>query len=218
MAFMMMIFHSYYYLLLTFRVIDCIMSVYKFKKGERFMKNLKKILAAVLCLIMLMGTCSAFAISASAVSGPTFSLEETSNENGKVTMELKLQKGGFNALDFQFVMPAGVTCESITINSQLTGSKNVANGKVSAVYSTDDVTAFSEKTTIVTAVFNVSSAASAKITGRVENCAICSGEDNVDVTSSTVVEGSGQSFFAKLIAAIVSFFQMIINFITGLFA
>ncbi len=182
------------------------------------MKNLKKILAAVLCLIMVMGTCSVFAINASAVSGPSFSLEETAKDGSKVTMELKLKKGGFNALDFQFVMSSGVTCESIKINEALTGSKNTANGKVSLVYSTSPIAPFEEKATVVTAVFNVPASGSYSITGKVENCAVCDGTENINVTGNTVVEGTGTSFFARLIAAIVSFFQMIINFFKGLFA
>lgn len=179
------------------------------------MKKFSKVLALVMCLIMLMGTCSALMINASAaVSAPSFAFEQKSKEGSTVTYELKLKSGGFNSLDCAFKMSNGVVCKSITFAQGVTGG--VSNPKTAKISYANTET-YSKSGTIATATFTVPSD-SYTITLDVENCAISSGDGLTDVTKSVTVEGQNQSWFARIIAAIVSFFQLIINFFKGLFA
>lgn len=178
------------------------------------MKKLSKIIALVMCLITLMSACSFLFISASAVDAPKFALEETSKNGNTVTYELKLKSGGFNSLDCRFAVSSGVTCTAIKFAEGVTGG--VSNPKTCKISYANTET-FSKAGTIATATFTVPSG-NYSITLDVENCAISSGSGLTDVTSSVSIEGASQSWFARLIAAIVSFFQMIINFFKGLFA
>lgn len=180
------------------------------------MKKFSKVLALLMCLIMIMGTGSAFMINAqAATAAPTFALKETAKEGNVVTYEFQLKSGGFGALDFHFVTSSGVTCNSITIASGLMGVQNPQNGKVSLLYSASPAAPYETKGAVVTAKFTVPASGSYTITADVESCADCNAND---ITSSVKVEGNSQSWFAKLIAAIVSFFQAIVNFFSGLFA
>lgn len=179
------------------------------------MKKLSKVLALVMCLVMMMGISSSLFISASAATAaPVFTLEEASKNGSTVTYELKLKSGGFNALDFNFVMSSGVTCTSIKYADGVNGGiTNPKTGKTSFA-STET---YSKAGTVLTATFTVPSG-SYSITGDIENCAISGADGLTDVTRNASIEGQSQSWFAKIIAAIVSFFQMIINFFKGLFA
>ena len=178
------------------------------------MKKLSKVLALVMCLVMMMGVCSSLFINAYAASAPAFSLEETSKNGNTVTYELKLKNGGFNALDFNFVMSKGVTCTSIKYADGVNGG--IANPKTGKTSFASTET-YSKAGTIITATFTVPSD-SYTISGDIENCAISGADGLTDVTNSVKLDGASQSWFAKIIAAIVSFFQMIINFFKGLFA
>lgn len=181
------------------------------------MKRLSKIVALVMCLIMIMSTGSVLFISAQAadvqaVSAPKFSFEETSKSGNTVTYEIKLQSGGFNSLDCKFVVSSGVTCTSIKFANGVTGG--VSNPKTCKISFANTET-YSKEGTFATATFTVPSG-SYSINLDVENCAISSGSGLTDVTNSVKVDGASMSWFAKLIAAIVSFFRAIGNFFKSL--
>lgn len=179
------------------------------------MKKITKVLSVALCLIMLMSTCSVLFIGAqAATTAPSFTFEETAKDGNVVTYELKLTKGSFNALDLNFVMSTGVTCKTITFADGFSGGvSNTKNGYVSYA----NATTYSKSGTIITVTFTVPSSAYT-IGVNVTNCTVCEGTENVDVTNSVSVNGTGESIFTQIINAIVSFFQMIINFFSGLFA
>lgn len=178
------------------------------------MKKLSKIIALVMCLITLMSACSFMFISAYAVDAPKFAFEEASKSGNTVTYELKLKSGGFNSLDCTFAVSSGVTCTAIKFADGVSGVSNPKTCKIS--YANTDT--YSTSGTFATATFTVPSG-NYSIVLNVDNCAISNnGSTPVDVTSSVAIEGASQSWFARLIAAIVSFFQMIINFFKSLFA
>ncbi|MCQ2479111.1 MAG: hypothetical protein MJ120_00620 [Clostridia bacterium] len=182
------------------------------------MKKLSKIVALVLCLIMIMSTGSALFISAQAastqaVSAPKFSFEQTSKSGNTVTYEIKLKSGGFNSLDCRFVVSTGVTCTAIKFADGVTGG--VANPKTAKI-SYANVDTYSKAGTVATATFTVPSSGSYSINLDIQNCAVSNGNGLTDVTKSVSVEGASTSWFARLIAAIVSFFRAIGDFFRGL--
>ena len=179
------------------------------------MKKLSKITALFMCLIMIMTMGSLFVISAQAATkAPVFTFEETAKSGNTVTYELKLKSGGFNSLDCGFVMTNGVTCTNISFAEGVNGG--VSNPKAGRISFANTET-FTKSGTVATATFTVPSG-NYSISLNIENCAISEGSKTTDVTNSVSVEGASQSWFARLIAAIVSFFQKIINFFKGLFA
>ncbi|MCQ2471276.1 MAG: hypothetical protein MJ147_04480 [Clostridia bacterium] len=177
------------------------------------MKRLSKIVALVMCLIMIMSTASVLFISAqAATAAPKFAFEETSKSGDTVTYELKLKSGGFNSLDCKFVVSSGVSCTSIKFANGVTGGvSNPKTGKIS--YANTET--YSTAGTVATATFKVPSG-SYSINLDVENCAISNGSGLTDVTNSVTVEGASMSWFARIIAAIVSFFRAIGNFFKSL--
>lgn len=181
------------------------------------MKKITKVLSVVLCLIMLMSTCSVLFIGAQAATtaAPTFTFEETAKEGNVVTYELKLKSGGFNAIDINFTMSSGVTCTGITAADSFSGA--ISNPKSASIGYANTQT-FTKTGTIITAKFTVPSSGSYDINAVVSSCTISEGENNIDVTGQVTFDNGSVSIFAQIINAIVSFFQAIAKFFSGLFA
>ncbi len=186
------------------------------------MKKISKLLAFVLALVTVMTMFAGFGIGAQAAAGPSFELVKASENGNIITAEFKLKNGGFNALDVKFVTTGDVVCKSMNIADGLMGSVNPATKSASVIYSTTPITSYSTKGAVITATFQVPSGSDYSITAKVTNCAICSGEDNDDVTGSVKVSGTigtaSTSIFVTILNAIVSFFKSIVSFFSGLFA
>lgn len=154
------------------------------------MNRTSKIVAFILSLVMVLGLASAFTLSASAETAPSFNVKQVSQEDNKVTVAVDLTSGEFNAVDFQFNTSDGVKCESINVNGGVMGVTNTANGKVSAA----STNTYSTPGTFITATFTVPEEGSYSITGSASGAAITvTGEDGTLENKSVSASVSGKA-------------------------
>ncbi len=131
--------------------------------------SFKKLLAAVMCVVMMF-TMVSVVTSAASYSNPVFSVTVLSETNSKVTVSLNLVSGKFNCADFQFVATNGYTLASIEKGAALTqydnnsnnspswGQSYVATGKVSIAF----MQLYSATGSFYVATYNKSSSATSK--------------------------------------------------------
>lgn len=158
------------------------------------MKMLKRILAAVIAVVI---TLSVFAVSASAApAAPEFKFKMTSQTSSEVTFELSLVSGSFNSLDAQIKVSGTIgECKEINMTDAFkklkndiedkggafTSSKNTKTVMISLA-STDSISKpipmftykFAKKAQDVTpSDYSVS----------VSSCVLTVGNDNIDLTA-----------------------------------
>ncbi len=149
------------------------------------MKTIKKLTAVFMAVLMLAATVpffNAFAADGESVEDVVLEIVKTNQDNNYVTVQVNVVSGYFEAMDFQFIMSDGVTCDQISAYGGI-GMVNNTNGKVSMV-SVDGYTAG----TVLSATFSVPSDDIFTITGQA-SCYIAA-DDNDTQSVNTIINGA----------------------------
>lgn len=162
------------------------------------MKMLKRVLAAVIAVVI---TLSVFAASASAApAAPEFKFKMTSQTSSEVTFELSLAGGSFNSLDVQIKVSGPIgACKEINMTDAFKKVKSDIEDKggiVSSAKNTNTVMiSFASTNTIsnVTSMFTYKFAkktqnvTSSDYSVDISSCFLTVGNDNIDLTSKAKV-------------------------------
>lgn len=162
------------------------------------MKNVKRVFAVVLAVIMSLGI---FAVSVSAApAAPKFALKVKSQSSTKVTLTLSLVSGSFNSVDIGLKVSGPIgACESITMTNEFKSLKSElednygtvlpATNKDTLLVSIASTSEISKSTSIFDFTFKKSSknVTTSDFKATVSNCVLTVGDNNVDLTSGTKV-------------------------------
>ncbi len=154
------------------------------------MKKTAKIISLAVSIAMVLSVVFTIAINVSAADTTAFEVVSEKSE-GKVVLTVNLKAGGFNAIDAQFEMSEGVTCESIKQGETWKAFKseqedngqpavftgNAANGKFGAA----TAATFDKTGDFVVATFNVDDESEFTITFKVDSCKLTEGEAENEV-------------------------------------
>lgn len=158
------------------------------------MKMLKRILAAVIAVVI---TLSVFAVSASAApAAPEFKFKMTSQTSSEVTFELSLVSGSFNSLDMQIKVSGPIgACKEINMTDAFKKVKSDIEdkgGMVSSAKNTNTVMisfastgAVTKPTTMYTYKFEkkAQNVTPSDYSVNVSSCVLTVGNDNIDLTT-----------------------------------
>lgn len=158
------------------------------------MKMLKRVLAAVIAVVI---TLSVFAVSASAApAAPEFKFKMTSQTSSEVTFELSLVSGSFNSLDMQIKVSGAIgACKEINMTDAFKKVKSDIEdkgGMVSSAKNTNTVMisfastgAVTKPTTMYTYKFEkkAQNVTPSDYSVNVSNCVLTVGNDNIDLTT-----------------------------------
>lgn len=158
------------------------------------MKMLKRILAAVIAVVI---TLSVFAVSASAApAAPEFKFKMTSQTSSEVTFELSLVSGSFNSLDMQIKVSGAIgACKEINMTDAFKKVKSDIEdkgGMVSSAKNTNTVMisfastgAVTKPTTMYTYKFEkkAQNVTPSDYSVNVSSCVLTVGNDNIDLTT-----------------------------------
>lgn len=158
------------------------------------MKMLKRILAAVIAVVI---TLSVFAVSASAApAAPEFKFKMTSQTSSEVTFELSLVSGSFNSLDMQIKVSGAIgACKEINMTDAFKKVKSDIEdkgGMVSSAKNTNTVMisfastgAVTKPTTMYTYKFEkkAQNVTPSDCSVNVSSCVLTVGNDNIDLTT-----------------------------------
>ncbi len=162
------------------------------------MKMLKRILAAVIAVVI---TLSVFAVSASAApAAPEFKFKMTSQTSSEVTFELSLVSGSFNSLDVQINVSGPIgACKEINMTDAFKKVKSDIEdngGMVSSAKNTNTVMisfastgAVSKPTTMYTYKFakKAQNVTSSNYSVDISSCFLTVENDNIDLTSKVKI-------------------------------
>ena len=158
------------------------------------MKMLKRVLAAVIAVVI---TLSVFSVSASAApAAPEFKFKMTSQTSSEVTFELSLVGGSFNSLDVQIKVSGPIgACKEINMTDAFKKVKSDIEdkgGMVSSAKNTNTVMisfastgAVTKPTTMYTYKFEkkAQNVTPSDYSVNVSNCVLTVGNDNIDLTT-----------------------------------
>ncbi len=164
------------------------------------MKMFRKILAAVIAVVIAL---SVFAVSTSAVSAPTFKLKMTSQTSSEVTFELSLVSGSFNSFDVKLDVSAPIgACKEINMTDEFKQIKNALEDEGGMVSSAKNVNTvmisfastktISKATTMYTFKFAKSSGnvSLSNYNANFSSCVLTVGNDNNEMIDSiSVIKG-----------------------------
>lgn len=169
------------------------------------MKNTAKFISLFLCLAMIFSVGLALIVNAAAVETPSLSVKVVKTESilgeplyNRVTVEVNLESGSFNALDFSFVKSAAVVnCQTIKAGSGYKAAYELDDSLIlvtnpSAASNRSQIAmvavhGYNKKGQIIVAEFKVFKNSEYTISLRFDSCQITdSNNKNNDVTPTLV--------------------------------
>ena len=169
------------------------------------MKNTAKFISLFLCLAMIFSVGLALVVNAAAVEAPSLSVKVVKTESilgeplyNRVTVEVNLESGSFNALDFSFVKSAAVVnCQTIKAGSGYKAAYELDDSLIlvtnpSAASNRSQIAmvavhGYNKKGQIIVAEFKVFKNSEYTISLRFDSCQITdSNNKNNDVTPTLV--------------------------------